>query len=228
MLQGLEEGQEGRANRVDIVNESSDIMNIAQRIGPIVGGLFFFCFGLPFTLVPFMMFIDGEFDLGDPGFTVFMIAFSLPFLFAGLTLNFMGLGMIRWALVASTDPALAPRLGKIGPERIAITEHPFPEYRGEYVRQSEIVNGRDWYRMVDSNHRLYYYAANEGGRPGWSIDDRQDTGARDWFNGGWFSTTGSTIPSGRQKWNDLDPSSWVEIEVLESAEKKSNWWERKS
>ena len=79
---------------MDIVNESSDIMDIAQRIGPIVGGLFFFCFGLPFTLVPFMMFIDGEFDLGDPGFTVFMIAFSLPFLFAGLTLNFMGLGMI--------------------------------------------------------------------------------------------------------------------------------------
>ena len=82
--------------------------------------------------------------------------------------------------------------------------------------------------MVDSNHRLYYYAPTEGGNPGWSIDDRQDTGARDWFNAGWFSTTGSTIPSGRRKWNDLDPTSWVEIEVLESAEKKSNWWERKS
>ena len=65
---------------MDIVNESSDIMNIAQRIGPIVGGLFFFCFGLPFTLVPLMMFSDGAFNLEDPAFTVFMIAFSLAFL----------------------------------------------------------------------------------------------------------------------------------------------------
>ena len=79
---------------MDIVNESSDIMNIAQRIGPIVGGLFF-CFGLPFTLVPFMMFSDGTFNLEDPVFTVFMIAFSLPFLLAGLSMNIMGLGAIR-------------------------------------------------------------------------------------------------------------------------------------
>ena len=227
MLARLEEGEEGRAHRVDIVNESSDLMGIARRIGPIVGGIFFFCFGLPFTLVPFMMFSDGVFELENPVFTVFMIAFSLPFLLAGLSLNLMGLGMIRWGIVASKDPASAPRLGKIGPARIAITEHPYPEYVGEYVRQPEIVNGRDWYKMSDSNNRLYYYAANEGGNPGWSIDDRQDTGARDWFNGGWFSTTGPTFPLGRRKWKDLDPP-WVEIEVLESAEKKSNWWERKS
>jgi len=210
---------------VDIANESSDIMG-PERIGSIVAGLFFFCFGLPFTLVPFMMFIDGEFDLGDPGTTVFMIAFSLPFLLAGLSMNLMGLGMIRGGIVASKDPASAPRIGKIGPARIVITEHPYREYLGEYVRQSEIVNGRDWYRMVDSNHRLYYYAANQGGNPGWSIDDRQDTGARDWFNGGWYATH-STIPLGRREWNDLD-DPWVDIEILDSAEEKKNWWERKS
>ncbi len=224
----MEEGKEGRADRVDIVDKSSGFMSIARRIGPIMGGLFLFCFGLPFTLVPLMMFSTGEFSLEDPVFSVFMIAFSLPFLLAGLSMNIMGLGAIRWGIVAPEDPSSAPRLGKVGPMRIGITEHPYPEYRGDYVRQPEIINGRDWYKMGDSNNRLYYYAANEGGRPGWSIDDRQDTGARDWFNGGWFSTTGSTIPSGRRKWNDLDPSSWVEIEVLESAEKKSNWWERKS
>ena len=212
---------------MDVVNASSDSMDIAPRTGPIFLGLFIFCFGLPFTLVPFMMFSDGVFVLEDPVFTVFMIAFSLPFLLAGLTMNLMGLGAIRWGIVAPKDPSSAPRLGKMGPVRIEITEHPYPEYVGEYVRQSEIINGRDWYRMDDSNNRLYYYATNEGGRPGWAIDDRQDTGARDWFNGGWFSTNGSTIPLGRRKWNALDPP-WVEIEVLESAGKKRNWWERKS
>ena len=82
-----------------------------MKAAQFTGGLFFFCFGLPFTLVPFMMFSDGTFRLEDPVFTVFMIAFSLPFLLAGLSLNLMGLGMIRWALVASKDPSLAPRLG---------------------------------------------------------------------------------------------------------------------
>ena len=196
------------------------------RIPEFFGGLFIFSFGLPFTLVPFIMFSDGVFVPEDPVFTVFMIAFSLPFLLAGLGMNLTGLAAIRWAIFAPKDPTSAPRLGKIGPERIAITEHPYSEYLGEYTRQPEIVNGRDWYRMKDSNKRLYYYAVNEGGSPGWAIDNRQDTGARDWFNGGWFSTSGSTIPLGRRMWNDISPS-WVEIEVLQPAEKKRNWWESK-
>ena len=100
------------------------------------------------------------------------------------------------------------------------------ETRG-VIRQSEIINSRDWYRMADSNSRLYYYAVNEGGAPGWSIDDRQDNGSKDWFNGGWSPSTVATLPLGRRKWNDNEPP-WVEIEVLESAEKKSNWWEKKS
>jgi len=201
------------------------------KIPQILGGIFFFCFGLPFTLVPFIMFFDGAIDPAYPGESLFLIAFSLPFLLAGLAVQSMGLAAIRWAFVATKDPTLAPRLGKIGPARIAITEHANPNFVGEYFRQSEIINGRDWYRMADSNSRLYYYAVNEGGAPGWSIDDRQDNGSKDWFNGGWFPSTASTLPLGRRKWNDVETllsSPWVEIEVLESAEKKSNWWEKKS
>ena len=206
-------------------------MDSMAKIPQILGGIFFFCFGLPFTLVPFIMFFDGAIDPAYPGESLFLIAFSLPFLLAGLAVQSMGLAAIRWAFVATKDPTLAPRLGKIGPARIAITEHANPNFVGEYFRQSEIINGRDWYRMADSNSRLYYYAVNEGGAPGWSIDDRQDNGSKDWFNGGWFPSTASTLPLGRRKWNDVETllsSPWVEIEVLESAEKKSNWWEKKS
>ncbi len=206
-------------------------MDSMAKIPQILGGIFLFCFGLPFTLVPFIMFFDGAIDPAYPGESLFLIAFSLPFLLAGLAVQSMGLAAIRWAFVATKDPTLAPRLGKIGPARIAITEHANPNFVGEYFRQSEIINGRDWYRMADSNSRLYYYAVNEGGAPGWSIDDRQDNGSKDWFNGGWFPSTASTLPLGRRKWNDVETllsSPWVEIEVLESAEKKSNWWEKKS
>lgn len=206
-------------------------MDSMAKIPQILGGIFLFCFGLPFTLVPFIMFFDGAIDPAYPGESLFLIAFSLPFLLAGLAVQSMGLAAIRWAFVSTKDPALAPRLGKIGPARIAITEHANPNFVGEYFRQSEIINGRDWYRMADSNSRLYYYAVNEGGAPGWSIDDRQDNGSKDWFNGGWFPSTASTLPLGRRKWNDVETllsSPWVEIEVLESAEKKSNWWEKKS
>ena len=198
------------------------------KIPQIFGGIFWFSFGLPFTLVPFIMFFEfGAIDPAYPFETLFLIAFSIPFLLCGLAIQIAGLGMIRWGIVAPKDPASAPRLGKIGPARIAITEHPNTEYVGEYIRQSEIINGRDWYRMADGNSRLYYYAVNEGGAPGWSIDDRQDNGSKDWFNGGWFPSTVATLPLGRRKWNDIEPP-WVEIEVLESAEKKSNWWEKKS
>ena len=201
------------------------------KIPPIIGGIFTFFFGLPFTLVPFIMFFDGAIDPANPFEALFLIAFSIPFLLSGLAIQSMGLAAIRWAFVATKDPTLAPRLGKIGPARIAITEHANPNFVGEYIRQSEIINGRDWYRMANSNSRLYYYAVNEGGAPGWSIDDRQDNGSKDWFNGGWFPSTASTLPLGRRKWNDVETllsSPWVEIEVLESAEKKSNWWEKKS
>ena len=206
-------------------------MDSMAKIPQILGGIFLFCFGLPFTLVPLIMFFDGAIDPAYPAESLFLIAFSLPFLLAGLAVQSMGLAAIRWAFVSTKDPALAPRLGKIGPARIAITEHANPNFVGEYFRQSEIINGRDWYRMADSNSRLYYYAVNEGGAPGWSIDDRQDNGSKDWFNGGWFPSTASTLPLGRRKWNDVETllsSPWVEIEVLESAEKKSNWWEKKS
>ena len=206
-------------------------MDSTVKIPPIIGGIFTFFFGLPFTLVPFIMFFDGAIDPANPFEALFLIAFSIPFLLSGLAIQSMGLAAIRWAFVATKDPTLAPRLGKIGPARIAITEHANPNFVGEYIRQSEIINGRDWYRMANSNSRLYYYAVNEGGAPGWSIDDRQDNGSKDWFNGGWFPSTASTLPLGRRKWNDVETllsSPWVEIEVLESAEKKSNWWEKKS
>ena len=46
------------------------------RIGSMFFGLFLFFFGLPFTLVPFMMLSDGVIDPDYPFESLFMIIFQ--------------------------------------------------------------------------------------------------------------------------------------------------------
>ena len=64
------------------------------RIGSMFFGLFLFFFGLPFTLVPFMMLSDGIIDPDYPFESLFMIVFSIPFLMAGLFVQLFGLKVI--------------------------------------------------------------------------------------------------------------------------------------
>ena len=137
-----------------------DLGSTGNRIGSIIGGVFLFFFGLPFTLVPFMLFSDGVIDINYPFESLFMIAFSVPFLLAGLLVQFLGLGSILGAFRSTIDPGSIPRKLPPGPDGISITEHPDSGYLGDYLRQSEAINGRDWFRKRDSAHRLYYYAQN--------------------------------------------------------------------
>ena len=57
-------------------------------------GAFMFFFGLPFTLVPFMMLSNGVIDPDYPFESLFMIVFSIPFLMAGLFVQLFGLKVI--------------------------------------------------------------------------------------------------------------------------------------
>ena len=114
------------------------------------------------SLVPFMI-------LGDIRGMVrvyleyILTAFAIPFLLAGLLVQFIGLGVILSAFRSPIDGIQAPS----GPDGISITEHPDSGYRN-YLRQSEAISSRDWFRKRDSAHRLYYYAKNEEG-PGWVL-----------------------------------------------------------
>lgn len=80
-----------------------------NRIGSMFFGLFLFFFGLPFTLVPLMMFSWGEIDPDYPFESLLMIIFSIPFLMAGLAVNFLGLSMLWGGLVGASDPTPTPR-----------------------------------------------------------------------------------------------------------------------
>ena len=80
-----------------------------NRIGSMFFGVFLFFFGLPFTLVPLMMLSWGEIDPDYPFESLGMIIFSIPFLMAGLAVNFLGLSMISGGLRGTTDTTPTPR-----------------------------------------------------------------------------------------------------------------------
>ena len=80
-----------------------------ERIGSMFFGLFLFFFGLPFTLVPFMILGDGMLDPDYLFESLFMIVFTIPFLMAGLGVQFFGLVMIKAGFAESADPTPIPR-----------------------------------------------------------------------------------------------------------------------
>ena len=80
-----------------------------NRIGSMFFGLFLFFFGLPFTLVPLMMLSWGEIDPDYPVESWFMIIFSIPFLMAGLLVQFLALSMISGGIRGTTDTTPIPR-----------------------------------------------------------------------------------------------------------------------
>ncbi|GIT42011.1 MAG: hypothetical protein Ct9H300mP10_10210 [Methanobacteriota archaeon] len=67
--------------------------------------------------------------------------------------------------------------------------HPNDSYNGEYTMQEAPINGKPWYKSAAGN-RLYYYNANSGGAPSWSLDDREQDGSNDWYRGGWSRPRG--------------------------------------
>ena len=178
-------------------------------MGGFVEGLVMTIFGCPFLFAGLFTFGNGmDVLLVEDAFAgLFMLFFSLPFIGVGGALVGGGLHSLGWSIgvIKPKDPTLAPRYGSIGPESIEI-EHPDSSYSGIYEQQPNIINGKDWYRKIGGEQRLYFYAENEGGSSGWSLDDRIDNGTKDWFNGGWISSSDSSnnIPFGTKTWNDVD------------------------
>ena len=99
----------GVAQKDIAVGMAARSKGIGERITQIIGGVFLFFFGLPFTLVPFM--ILGDMRGPDAGLSesIFLTAFSIPFLLAGLLVQFMGLATILGAFRSTIDPRSIPR-----------------------------------------------------------------------------------------------------------------------
>ncbi|MBJ29332.1 MAG: hypothetical protein CMB61_04660, partial [Euryarchaeota archaeon] len=56
-------------------------------------------------------------------------------------------------------------------ESILVSEHSLSKYNGIYTIQNNEINGKPWFKN-NSGCILYFYNANSGGGPSWSLDDR--------------------------------------------------------
>ena len=85
-------------------------------------------------------------------------------------------------------------------ENILVSKHSIPEYNGIYTIQDNEINGKPWFKN-NSGCILYFYDANSGGGPSWSLDDRSQDGTNDWFRGGWIEPPNSGGPPlGTRRW----------------------------
>ncbi len=83
---------------------------------------------------------------------------------------------------------------------VEIRDHPNEQYNGIYEAQDTKINGQTWYKN-SSGARLYFYNANSGGAPSWSLDDREQNGSNDWYRGGWARPkSDNSLPTGVRRW----------------------------
>ena len=87
----------------------------------------------------------------------------------------------------------------ISSSSLVISNHVKEKYNGEYRLQSSKINGKNWY-LNSNGCRLYFYNANDGGAPSWSLDDREQDGSNDWYGGGWARVPADgNIPVGSRR-----------------------------
>ena len=103
--------------------------------------------------------------------------------------------------------------GMLQGENILVSEHSLPKYNGIYTIQNNEINGKPWFKN-NSGCILYFYNANSGGGPSWSLDDRSQDGTNDWFRGGWIEPPNSGGPPlGTRRWAILETHRRFEIKM---------------
>ena len=103
--------------------------------------------------------------------------------------------------------------GMLQGEKILVSEHRLPKYNGIYTIQNNEINGKPWFKN-NSGCILYFYNANSGGGPSWSLDDRPQDGTNDWFRGGWIEPPNSGGPPlGTRSWAILETHRRFEIKM---------------
>ena len=98
-------------------------------------------------------------------------------------------------------------------DNILVSEHSLSKYNGIYTIQTSEINGKPWYKN-NSGCMLYFYNANSGGGPSWSLDDRSQDGTNDWFRGGWIEPPNSGGPPlGTRTWKDAGTISMESVPI---------------
>ena len=102
-------------------------------------------------------------------------------------------------------------------ENILVSEHSLPEYNGIYTIQNNEINGKPWFKN-NSGCILYFYNANSGGGPSWSLDDRSQDGTNDWFRGGWIEPPNSGGPPlGTRRWEEAGTIKMESVSISDES-----------
>ena len=65
---------------------------------------------------------------------------------------------------------------------------------------------------------LYFYNANSGGGPSWSLDDRSQDGTSDWFRGGWIEPPNSGGPPlGTRRWEEAGTIKMESVSISDES-----------
>ena len=105
-------------------------------------------------------------------------------------------------------------LSKEKDRSVEISLHPDETFNGVYKVQTELINGRPWYKN-DNDRYLDFYDQAEGGEKSWSPDHRKPDGNKDWFSGGFTLPTGEDHPEpGIYPWQAGSDSSSDDSEPL--------------
>ena len=87
---------------------------------------------------------------------------------------------------------------------LEVTDHANNEYNGTYFLQDNQINGQPWFKNPknpSSPKILYFFNANSGGAPSWSLDDRLQDGSKDLYRGGWTrALADGELPLGTRRW----------------------------
>lgn len=86
-------------------DEPAHTFAATERLGAGLTGLFLMCFGTPFTLVPFFILPD-VMSANSIGPTIFVLCFTIPFVLAGLAVQYAGFASLRIALFPNSEKAL--------------------------------------------------------------------------------------------------------------------------
>jgi|TARA_B110000914_G_scaffold91467_1_gene80430 hypothetical protein len=89
-------------------------------------------------------------------------------------------------------------------DSLSLEGHSDDSYNGEYSKQKSLINGQKWFKNSKNRTQpriLYFYNANSGGSPSWSLDDREQDGSKDLYRGGWTrASEDASLPLGKRRW----------------------------
>lgn len=114
----------------------------SERFGAFIFGLFLLAFGMPFTFVPVLIFGDSSIDIFSfPG--LFVGLFCTPFVIAGLSVQYLGISMIRLGLNPNDENAMKGVGRVLGDTKSESTEkNPLPRRQSDIIAPAETTTDR--------------------------------------------------------------------------------------